>query len=306
MKAVKKPIEVDAHRWFKNGDHPDDKVGETQHSLDGRPYTRSEGAVVQYYRHPPVDRETGEISAGDDAILMGDMLHSQVPEKHRRTECPFFMRVHGWINTLEGGHVVCPGDWIITGVKGEHYPIKHEIFMETYDFVEGPCGDYCSQPKNHDGPCDWSSQATITDEKIAEDTIRVNRLHIAKMTACETCGAIKPINGACPRGCIDRNSYKFVGERRVLEVPLQQPDVVTLATPSMKVSTDRDGHIAVQPIYEEKAEPSVDECGNEMVLLRLDDLKRVFEAARKTWDIQGADEYHGPSNRIRRILEGEK
>ena len=24
---------------------------------------------------------------------------------------------HGWIDTLEGGHVVCPGDWIITGVQ---------------------------------------------------------------------------------------------------------------------------------------------------------------------------------------------
>ena len=28
----------------------------------------------------------------------------------------------GWIKTLEGGHVVTPGDWIIRGVKGEFYP----------------------------------------------------------------------------------------------------------------------------------------------------------------------------------------
>ena len=38
-----------------------------------------------------------------------------------------------WIETLEGGHIVTPGDWIITGVKGEHYPCKQDIFELTYD-----------------------------------------------------------------------------------------------------------------------------------------------------------------------------
>jgi len=39
----------------------------------------------------------------------------------------------GWIDTLEGGHVVTPGDWIITGVQGEHYPCKPDIFAATYE-----------------------------------------------------------------------------------------------------------------------------------------------------------------------------
>ena len=39
----------------------------------------------------------------------------------------------GWIETLEGGHIVTPGDWIITGVKGERYPCKPDIFEATYD-----------------------------------------------------------------------------------------------------------------------------------------------------------------------------
>ena len=42
----------------------------------------------------------------------------------------------GWIETLEGGHVVSPGDWVITGVKGEHYPCKPDIFAATYDEAE--------------------------------------------------------------------------------------------------------------------------------------------------------------------------
>ena len=42
----------------------------------------------------------------------------------------------GWIHTLEGGHVVSPGDWIITGIQGERYPCKPEIFAATYESVE--------------------------------------------------------------------------------------------------------------------------------------------------------------------------
>jgi len=46
------------------------------------------------------------------------------------------MKTHGWIDTLEGGHIVSPGDWIITGVKGEHYPCKPDIFEMTYETAE--------------------------------------------------------------------------------------------------------------------------------------------------------------------------
>jgi hypothetical protein len=42
----------------------------------------------------------------------------------------------GWVVTLEGGHIVSPGDWIITGVKGEHYPCKPDIFEMTYERIE--------------------------------------------------------------------------------------------------------------------------------------------------------------------------
>ena len=41
-----------------------------------------------------------------------------------------------WVPTLEGGHVVTPGDWIITGVQSEHYPCKPDIFAATYEKVE--------------------------------------------------------------------------------------------------------------------------------------------------------------------------
>lgn len=39
------------------------------------------------------------------------------------------------ILTLEGAHRVSWDDWIIRGVKGELYPVKDEIFRETYEAV---------------------------------------------------------------------------------------------------------------------------------------------------------------------------
>ena len=40
------------------------------------------------------------------------------------------------IHTLEGDMIASPGDWIITGINGEKYPCKPDIFEETYEIVE--------------------------------------------------------------------------------------------------------------------------------------------------------------------------
>ncbi len=37
--------------------------------------------------------------------------------------------------TLEGVHIVMPGDWIIRGIKGELYACKPDIFDATYEKV---------------------------------------------------------------------------------------------------------------------------------------------------------------------------
>ena len=41
------------------------------------------------------------------------------------------------IETLEGTMRAEVGDWIITGVKGERYPCKPDIFAATYEPVTG-------------------------------------------------------------------------------------------------------------------------------------------------------------------------
>lgn len=122
MKFRNKPVVIEATQWFNNGDHPDDYAEDTQGLEGGEmrafsgPERREkgwEGGVVRFYRHPNTP---------------GTQLHS--------ADCQHAMHDHGWIDTLEGGHVVCPGDFIITGVAGERYPCKPDIFEMTYEPVE--------------------------------------------------------------------------------------------------------------------------------------------------------------------------
>ncbi|UIY58145.1 hypothetical protein [Burkholderia cepacia] len=40
------------------------------------------------------------------------------------------------VRTLEGFMIAEISDWIITGVKGEHYPCKPDIFEATYEPAE--------------------------------------------------------------------------------------------------------------------------------------------------------------------------
>ena len=113
-KFRKKPVVIEAHRWFKNGDHPDDHhpQGTSRDTVSNDrywDYLQTEGKVVRRYCRP--DKSGEELC------------------KH----CGVRMHDHGWIETLEAGHNVCPGDCIITGVKGERYPCKPDIFAETYD-----------------------------------------------------------------------------------------------------------------------------------------------------------------------------
>lgn len=93
MKYRKKPVVVEATQWFKNGDHP---------------------AVSDGY-----------LRLIDHAVFGVSTLR---PENNVAGCMPI-----ACIKTLEGWHEVTAGDWIITGVKGEHYPCKPDIFAATYE-----------------------------------------------------------------------------------------------------------------------------------------------------------------------------
>ena len=108
----KKPIVIEATQWFKNGDHPLDDCWRPFKDSGLKPTEPREGLVVRRYRHPRVP--------GDSLCL----------------HCGHQMHDHGFMDTLEGDHTVCPGDWVITGWLGERYPCKPDIFEATYDHAD--------------------------------------------------------------------------------------------------------------------------------------------------------------------------
>lgn len=119
---VKRAIPVEAYQWWKNGDHPDDYTKDhenpsgTKWTASERRLAKAEGDIVRYFRNPE---------------FPGAQVHSQAPGS-ARPYCYYAMSFHGWIETMEGGHIVCPGDWIITGIRGERYPCEDSIFRESY------------------------------------------------------------------------------------------------------------------------------------------------------------------------------
>ena len=92
-----------------------------------------DGGVMETNRYVklPVEVEafqfTNEMAIGDKSLL---------PPMIKR--CPYYdyqeelNKCDHVIETLEGDHMVLVGDWVITGVHGEHYPCKDEIFKKTY------------------------------------------------------------------------------------------------------------------------------------------------------------------------------
>ena len=105
MKYRKIPVVIEATQWHKNGDHPLDECA----LVDGR--FLSEGKVVRYFRRP-------DVPGGKPCEYCGKRMDD-----------------HGWIDGARNGGAectVCPGDWVITGVNGEYYPCKPDIFAKTY------------------------------------------------------------------------------------------------------------------------------------------------------------------------------
>ena len=80
------------------------------------------------YRKKPV------IIEANQWFKMGD--HEKVVKIPEYLNQVFNINIAGWIETLEGGHVVSPGDWIIREENEEVYPIKNELFEKTYELIE--------------------------------------------------------------------------------------------------------------------------------------------------------------------------
>lgn len=92
---------------------------------------------MKYRKKPVVIEATQWFKNGDHPEVERYLTSPDACANEYCLKCMNPMENHGWIDTLEGGHIVCPGDFIITGVQGEQYPCKPDIFQETYEPVGG-------------------------------------------------------------------------------------------------------------------------------------------------------------------------
>lgn len=85
---------------------------------------RKKPVVIEAWEWPKNEVKEANISMIDSDI---DWICAVCGHKaHEHGNCP----------TLEGFHIVCPGDMVIKGVKGEFYPCKPDIFKMTYEPVD--------------------------------------------------------------------------------------------------------------------------------------------------------------------------
>jgi hypothetical protein len=77
--------------------------------------------MSKWRKKPIVIEATQWFKDGDHSAVQG-------PFNFQTGESPKF-----FISTLEGPMRVTHGDWIITGIDGEVYPCKPDIFEATYE-----------------------------------------------------------------------------------------------------------------------------------------------------------------------------
>ena len=100
---------VDAHQWWRNGDHPEDNCHIFRGPDDGLDFW-GEGHVVRYYRDP------------------------HQPNAEECKVCGFQMHLHGWLDLLirvrkDKEVAICPGDWIVK-IGNRYTSYRNGMFTE--------------------------------------------------------------------------------------------------------------------------------------------------------------------------------
>lgn len=80
--------------------------------------------ATQWFKDGDHDRVMKAVKSPEGVVFCHDFICDDGGAGYIRTFA---------IPTLEGAHEVTAGDWIITGVQGEHYPCKPDIFEMTYE-----------------------------------------------------------------------------------------------------------------------------------------------------------------------------
>ena len=91
--------------------------------------------MVKKYKKKPIPIEALQWT-GDNYKEIWDFLKDVSNHYFEETENDVGDIINElYIVTLEGSHKATVGDYIIKGVRGDFYPCKEDIFLETYDEV---------------------------------------------------------------------------------------------------------------------------------------------------------------------------
>jgi len=82
---------------------------------------RKKPVIVDAYQWFSTDPQNGDVTMLEEQKVVGDMT--------------FVGCIKTLEDTEESAHYVCESDYIITGVKGEKYACKEDIFLRTYEPV---------------------------------------------------------------------------------------------------------------------------------------------------------------------------
>jgi hypothetical protein len=89
------------------------------------------------YRKKPIIIEAEQYHVGlEDGFEYEDELTVDLTTGMFEASKVDIVRLYPYINTLEGKHYISKGDYIITGIRGERYPCKEDIFISSYEKVE--------------------------------------------------------------------------------------------------------------------------------------------------------------------------
>lgn len=97
--------------------------------------------MAQYRKKPVVIEAVQYLNAPNESPIEGMIYPPPIGfidySRHEDEKMHKFGIVSGpHIMTIEGPLHCSPEDWIITGIKGEKYPCKPDIFEATYEKVE--------------------------------------------------------------------------------------------------------------------------------------------------------------------------
>lgn len=96
--------------------------------------TSEQQIQAKTYRKKPVEIKAVQFDGKEETALKlmdwiseGNSVELSCPEHEDHWDGTLI------ITTLEGDMKVKPGDYVIRGVQGEHYPCKPDIFEQTYE-----------------------------------------------------------------------------------------------------------------------------------------------------------------------------